>query len=584
MRKSQARFQVNSRLAQLLSQEYASSEKALKELIDNAWDADAEHVSITLPEPMTDSPIVIEDNGSGMTAAELESHYLSIAADRRKRSGERTVGKRRLVKGRKGIGKFAGLMTASTMTLETFVRGAKTSFTLRVQDLLKAEDIEQLPIALSNDLCEKGKHGTIITLSDLDQQLHFPNPSILRQILLADYGRETDFSISVNGKALGVDDIAGAFRSETLRPEGIGPIELRFAISDRKSVSRQPGIVIRVDGKVVGKPSFFGLDELGDFPTKLLRRLYGEVNADGLRDHVTAGWDGLIENSVLLKRITEMVQPIVLAAFKEKHGREIQLAHARLSRSIQERIAALPENRREFAEKAIRKVLDRYYDEPSDKIEPLVYVLLEAIERTDYAAVMRHLAEARLRDVATLAEVLEEFGLADIAHLAEQAHARTTFLDKLEALASSRDTLEVQMHKAIENNLWIYGPEYTIFSSNKTLQRVIGSFLDKQFTGRGAKKRPDLLLSEDIRGQYLLIEFKRPSHGLQRDDYTQATSYRHDLVRHVNKPIKVLLVGGVRGPDFPTQNLEQDVEVMTYLDVISAARRLLDWQLRPRNL
>jgi hypothetical protein len=584
MKKSQARFQVNSRLAQLLSQEYASSEKALKELIDNAWDADAEHVSIVLPEPMTDRPIVISDDGSGMTAVELGSHYLSIAADRRKRSGERTAGKHRLVKGRKGIGKFAGLMTASTMTLETFVRGTKTSFTLRVQDLLKAKDIEEIPIELSSVPCETGAHGTVITLSDLDQQLHFPDPTVLRQILLQDYGREAGFAIAVNDKALGIDDVEGAFSSETLRPEGVGPVELCFAISDRRSVSRQPGIVIRVDGKVVGKPSFFGLDELGDFPPKLLRRLYGEVNADGLRDHVTAGWDGLIENSVLLKRITEMVQPVVLAAFKEKHGREIQLAQARLSRSIRERIAALPENRREFAEKAIRRVLDRYYDEPSDKIEPLVYVLLEAIERTDYGAVVRHLADARVRDVTTLAEVLDEFGLADLAHLAEQAHARNCFLDNLEALGSSKDTLEVQMHKAIENNLWIFGAEYGIFSSNKTLQRVVGTFAGQKFTGKRANKRPDLLLSENMSGEYLLIEFKRPAHQLRRDDYTQGTSYRHDLGAYVHKPIKVLLVGGGCAADFPTQNLEPDVQAMTYLDVISAARRQLDWQLRTQDL
>lgn len=35
-----ARFQVDSRLARLLSPEYPSTEKALKDLIDNAWDAD----------------------------------------------------------------------------------------------------------------------------------------------------------------------------------------------------------------------------------------------------------------------------------------------------------------------------------------------------------------------------------------------------------------------------------------------------------------------------------------------------------------------------------------------------------------
>ena len=77
------RFHVDSRLATLLSQEYASSEKALKELVDNAWDADAEQVFVSLPRPMSDAPIVITDDGSGMTEEELRRHYLFIATDRR---------------------------------------------------------------------------------------------------------------------------------------------------------------------------------------------------------------------------------------------------------------------------------------------------------------------------------------------------------------------------------------------------------------------------------------------------------------------------------------------------------------------
>jgi HSP90 family molecular chaperone len=114
---NKARFHVNSRLAKLLSQEYSSTEKALKELVDNAWDADADSVRIELPEPMTDAPIVVIDDGTGMTSEEVQRHYLSIASDRRVLRGARTAGKNRLVKGRKGVGKFAGLMAASEMAL-----------------------------------------------------------------------------------------------------------------------------------------------------------------------------------------------------------------------------------------------------------------------------------------------------------------------------------------------------------------------------------------------------------------------------------------------------------------------------------
>jgi flagellar biosynthesis chaperone FliJ len=313
-----------------------------------------------------------------------------------------------------------------------------------------------------------------------------------------------------------------------------------------------------------------------------IRDIYGEIDADGLRDHVTAGWDCLVENSELLARVQEMVAPLVLATFKETHSREIQLAHARLRRDIKERLAALPENRRQYAENAIKKILERFYGEPPEKVEPFVYVLLEAIERSDYGAVVRHLAEARQKDIVALADALDEFGLADMAHLVEQARARQEFLDNLEALSRDAKTLESQMHKAIEKNLWIFGPEFSIFSSNKTLQRQVEDLLGKKFTGERANKRPDLL-NENLNGECLLLEFKRPSHFLNRDDYAQATDYRHDLAKHINKPIKVLMVGGDRSPDYPTANLEYGVHATTFLDVIGTARRQLDWQLRQRT-
>lgn len=580
MNKNSARFQVNSRLASLLSQEYPSTEKALKELVDNSWDADADQVSITLPQPMSDDPIIVLDDGTGMTTEEVRSHYLSIASDRRVRSGERTAGKKRLAKGRKGIGKFSGLMAASVMTLETFARGVCTSFTVQTKELEAVEDIEHLPIDLTTEPCDPADHGTRITLSGLHRHLAFPDPQKFRQILLQEYGREANLAVLVNEKALGVDDVAGVFKSETMSVQDVGEVSLRFAISDKKSVSRQPGIVIRVDGKAVGKPYFFGLDEQEDFPPKLLKRLFGEIDANGLRDHVTAGWDSLIENSELLARVTELVKPIIYAAFKEKHKNEINLAHARLKRDIKDRLAKLPENRREFAEKEIKKILDRFYQEPEEKIRPFIFVLLEAIERSDYGAVVQHLAEAKAKDITALAEALDEFGLADMAHLVEQAKSRQAFLDHLEALAANPATLEAQMHKAIEKNLWIFGPEFTLFSSNKTLKRQIEEFMGHKYTGDNANTRPDLLLNEDLAGKLLLIEFKRPSHALNRDDYTQATDYRHNLNKAGSKPIKVLLVGGKRSTDYPTANLEPEVGATTFDNVIATARRQLEWQLK----
>ena len=49
-------FKVDPRIAEILGESYRSSEQALKELVDNAWDADATRVEIKLPDPMTVDP------------------------------------------------------------------------------------------------------------------------------------------------------------------------------------------------------------------------------------------------------------------------------------------------------------------------------------------------------------------------------------------------------------------------------------------------------------------------------------------------------------------------------------------------
>jgi HSP90 family molecular chaperone len=227
-------FQVDTRLAKLLSENYRSTERALKELVDNAWDADAESVTVLLPEPMSEDPIIVHDTGTGMTEEELLREYLFIASDRRKRRGELTAEKKRKVKGKKGIGKFAGLMIAQVMKLETWSRGTRCEFSIKTTDFENALDIEDLPIDLIVDNCDKELKGTRITLSELIQGLSFPNPEKFRQLLLQEYGREEGFKVEVNQKALGIDDILGNYTKHEADLPSAGSMNLEFTVSNQK--------------------------------------------------------------------------------------------------------------------------------------------------------------------------------------------------------------------------------------------------------------------------------------------------------------------------------------------------------------
>jgi hypothetical protein len=114
-------------------QMYQSPVAAFAELVANAWDSYAEVVKITLPATLSGGgeKMVIEDDGHGMTFDECQKRYLNVGYNRRQESeADRSRDKKRIVLGRKGIGKFAGFGIAQVIVVDTVAKatGEKTVF------------------------------------------------------------------------------------------------------------------------------------------------------------------------------------------------------------------------------------------------------------------------------------------------------------------------------------------------------------------------------------------------------------------------------------------------------------------------
>jgi hypothetical protein len=217
----------------------------------------------------------------------------------------------------------------------------------------------------------------------------------------------------------------------------------------------------------------------------------------------------------------------------------------------------------------------KFYGEAEDKIDTLVSLVLDAFDRDDYFAVCQKLDQARYGDVATFAEALESFGLLDMAVMAQQAVRRVQFLGALDALVAKPETLEKDMHVALEKNLWVFGAEYSLMSSNETLATVIRNYTEENFTGERKNKRPDLFLAQNVLRRYLLVEFKRPSHMLVRDDENQAEKYRDDLTPKF-ADMDILVVGGTVDAGMASRHAP-NVKMVSYADVLSSARTQLAW-------
>lgn len=574
-------FAVSPRLTALLGDAYRQTEAALKELVDNAWDADAENIRVTLPKAMTADPIVIADDGSGMLPAQVEREYLDIARDRRTSKGNFSPKLKRRIKGQKGIGKFAGLAAARNMHLETVCEGQKSAISIDKDLILNApEDLERIPLSLVEEFAPNSPSGTTITLSALDQDLNFPSEEKLRALLLYEYGRETTVKIYVNDRLLDVEDLPGETVNGRENLQHAGDVSIRFTMAEGK-LPKHAGFLLRVGGKVVGKPQWFGLDQNPDIPDNLRKRVYGEIEVEGIEGVVTADWGALVENSKALDEISALVQESTTAKLKATYSREMNLQQARLKQEIARRLQNLPEHRRAFAEAAIARVLIKFYGERQDRIDTIASVVLDAVERDEYWQVLRNIDEARKGDVANFAEALEQFGLVELTLLAERAQGRLTYLGDLEGLAANPATLEIQMHKAIERSLWLLGAPHHLMSSNETLKRIVDDYGAKKFKGDRAANRPDLLLNTDPGDRYLLIEFKRPSHPISRSDEAQAQAYADELGSALpGKPIDILMLGGRRLTASDPRNDPPNMRVLSYGDMISRARYEVEWLLR----
>lgn len=575
-----ANFKVDPKLAELLGETYRSTEDAIKELVDNAFDADANHIHITLPDILNpNGQIEIIDDGTGMKETEVRSEYLKIASSRFSRKGDRTFLKNRVVKGRKGIGKFSGLMVAEVMEVATRAEGKETVISISKESLSQERyDLEKVKLPVTVSDCDKTIHGTTIRLKGLSQNFDFPNPAKLKQILILDYGRVADLKIYVNNEILGIQDFAGKTIEKSFVLPDSKSAKLIYTISEKPL--KQFGLVYRVANKIVGRAqNLLKDDEV--IPDKLKKRVVGEIECDDLEPDVTADWGAIVENSKLLEALNNLVLQEIKEALNGVFKTEMHLAKQRYRQKIDRELQKLPQYKRQYAEKYLMRILEKFYGESEEKINTIISVMVDAIEKDYYWNVISQIEAARDGDIERFAEALSEFGILEMSVIAAQATNRLRFLDEMDLLRSSPNTLESTMHKALENNLWVLGTEYSLIFSNKTLAKAIEDYLGKQFSGLRANRRPDLFLGADIHRNHLLIEFKRPSETVGRPAESQALQYRDDLNSVIHgKKIQIMIIGGLVDPNISSHNERDDVSLLSYTDIISNARNQLEWLLR----
>lgn len=279
---------------------YVEAVELLRELVANAYDADATEVHVRT----TSDSISVEDNGNGMNKRGLEQ-YFNIGSDfKRRESLSPKFGRKRI--GQFGIGKFATLAAADEFTIETR-RGDWIYRVVFNKQEWDAHPNWELPIE-RREAGPFDHQGTHILLTQLRKQ--FSETDIERHLKNTVPLRAKKFAVYVNNKPISPRSIPGktiTFTQETIW----GPIEGEFIIALNPRDIEHLGIECRVKQVLICYETFNLEAEF----SALLRRITGSVNADFLP--ITSSRTDFIRDSAEWKMFSSVASARLISFLRE---------------------------------------------------------------------------------------------------------------------------------------------------------------------------------------------------------------------------------------------------------------------------
>jgi len=304
---------------------YAESIELIRELVNNAYDADAAEVRVTV----SDELIRVEDNGAGMDLDGL-GQYFNIGSPEKLQKPKSPRFRRDRI-GQFGIGKFASLSACERFEVETH----KGSFAARVifdkSAWEQTGEAWQLPLEYLEPDPQRGD-GTTVTLLQLTRR--FDLKEVERRLVEGVPLKVPNFQVLLNGARVRPRALSG-HRIPVLEGTPYGPIHGEILVLPASaSDPSPPGIEVKVK-QVTVRRDLFGAEAWG----RAAERLRGELHADFLP--VTTDRSGFVQDSpeyITFRETVARVMNEVRAILRQLTGQRERRAASKALREALERI------------------------------------------------------------------------------------------------------------------------------------------------------------------------------------------------------------------------------------------------------
>lgn len=311
---------------------YAQSIELIRELVNNAYDADATEVKIFI----SDEAIRVEDNGTGMNLDGLKQ-YFAIGSPEKIINPVSPKFKRHRI-GQFGIGKFATLSACSRFEIYTQTKDFAARVLFDKKEWEKNSEKWDLPLEVLPPDPKRGD-GTTVVLSNLTKR--FDPQEVERRLVESVPLKAENFIVYLNGQKVRPKILPG-HKIPILEGTKYGIVHGEITILPASQASIEDlGVECKVK-QVTVKREFFGMEAWG----KEVARIRGEINADFLP--ITSDRTNFITDSdeykVFDKKMREVMKEVRKAAEIMSSKKENKKARAALKDALEKVQRALSLN------------------------------------------------------------------------------------------------------------------------------------------------------------------------------------------------------------------------------------------------
>ena len=607
---------------------YSNVAAVLSEVVANAWDADAEHVSVSIDSDA--GSVTIQDDGHGMSIYDANHKYLFVGYERRNEEAY-TPRFDRPVMGRKGIGKLSLFSIARTVEVHSVTSEGKHGFIMdsdEIESIIKGEGEDHYnPTPIDPEKIDLDR-GTRIVLTNMKRKLQWTGTPLRRRLArrFSIIGSIHHFEVRLDDHPITVDDrdyqdklqymwtfgevglqsynVAKKLEKLERRPGDIkgqdyeidGWIGTAFTAGQLKDPDTSESInkiVIMVRGKLAQEDILEEFGEGGLYTKYVMGEIHADfLDLDDYDDISTTSRQRLIEEDPRYQALRrKLFSELKYIQNQWTELRNQQGAKEALTiRQVKEWFSGLDPDQRRSAEKFFGRINQLPIDDDDQKRQLFINNIL-AFESLRLRKMLHRLDEISTENLGALNDIFIQLDDLEASAYYQISKERLEVINKLTGLVDE-NAKEKALQSQLYQHLWLLDPSWERATRTERIERRIYNALEGVYdslTEEQKEARLDIYYST-TGNKHVIIELKRADRVLTTAELQSQIMKYFGAAENVlidmgkrSEPLEIVCVIGRRLRDWDEHSTGEErsrgalknynARVVTYDELITNAQQ-----------